>query len=281
MNQTGKKETVLICCLTTEVMKVVEPAKFYDATRVHIITNPSLDENDPSAEFYNAFLKEAVRRIESSGKTEIKTHYANILDYQEMLRTVIRIVAEENNEHGDFVDIYINISSGTPEYIAGAMLASMQNEKLIAFSVKIKTRSSSLDQMMAAYTVNGKPVGRTLEVYDPTMITTFGAETPDDKLVVCLGILKALNENQRYPSFNEVIEALKEQNIWDYTPEVKKTRTDDQQKERMFYRRNFIDRMLENGWIVEDHIKRNRYVLTKKGEAVIKVYQKESPVLID
>lgn len=280
MNQTGKKDRVMICCLTTEVMKVVEPIKFYDVTRVYIISYPNSEEDDPSAEFYNSFLKEACRRIESDGKAEVRIKYANILDYQEMLRTVIYITAEETNNHGDFVDIYVNISSGTPEYIAGAMLAAMQNEKLIAFSVRTKSRSMSYGEARAAYTVNGSLVGRSSEVYDPTMIMTFGSEMPDEKLVACLGILKVLNENHRYPSFNEVIDVLKEENIWDYTPETKKTRTDDQQKERMYYRRNFIDRMVENGWIVEDHIKRNKYVLTKKGEAVITVYQKENPVVL-
>lgn len=281
MNQTGKKERVLICCLTTEVVKVVKPIDFYEATRVHIIAYPNTNESDHTARFYNTFLKEARNRIEEGGRADVIVHYANILDYQEMLRTIVRTAAEEKAKFGSFVDIYVNISSGTPEYIAGAMLASMQDESLIAFSVRTKTRSMNLEQAMEAYTVDGKPVGRTSEVYDPAMIMTFGAEAPDDRLVACLGILKGMNENKRYPSFNDVIVALKNENEWDYVPESKKTRTDDAQKERMYFRRNYIDPMLSKGWIVEDHIKRNRYILTRKGEAVVSVYSKEGSVVLE
>ncbi len=36
-NPSGKKEAVVISCLTTEVVKVVEPIKFYEATRAYLI----------------------------------------------------------------------------------------------------------------------------------------------------------------------------------------------------------------------------------------------------
>ncbi len=42
----------------------------------------------------------------------------------------------------------------------------------------------------------------------------------------------------------------------------------------MYYRRNFIDPLVSKGWLVEDLNKRNKYLLTKKGEAVIKVYHR-------
>jgi len=275
MGISGKKERVVICCLTTEVVKVVEPVEFYEATRVHIILYPNTDETDPEAKFYNAFLDEARSRINSYSRTAINLVYANIMDYQVMLRTIISLVAEERANCGDFVDIYVNISSGTPEYIAGAMLAAMQDESITAFSVRSKTRSMNLEDAMKAYTVKGKPVGRTSEVNDPIMIMTFGPEMPDGRLVSCLSLMKKLDESNRYPSFTDIIERMKEEGTWDYSPESKKTRTDEAQKERMYFRRNYIDPMLQKGWIVEEHSKRNRYVLTKKGEVVVNVYGKE------
>ena len=274
MNPSGKKEAVVICCLTTEVVKVVEPIKFYEASRAHIIAFPNSEEQDLDAKFYNTFLKEAVNQLESYGRAEVKVDYANILDYQEMLKTIINIVAEEKAADDSSI-IYVNISSGTPEYIAGAMLAAMQNEDLVAFSVRTKTRSMDWDQAMEAYSIDGKPVGRSSEVSDPTRVMTFGPEVPNDRHVACLEVFKAQEKDNRHLNFNEIIEALKAKGIWDYVPEVKKTRTDDSQKERMFLRRNYITPMLDKSWIVENHQKRNKFDLTTKGEAIVAVYGKE------
>lgn len=273
MNPSGKKEAVVICCLTTEVVKVVEPVKFYEAARVHIISHCNTGEGSPDELFYNTFLEEACRQIKACTKAETFVNCSNIMDYQEMLRTILNIVAEERAKDDGSI-IYVNISSGTPEYIAGAMLAAMQDDDLIAFSVRTKTRSMDLDEAMKAYTVDGKPTGRTSSVTDPTMVMTFGPEVPNDKHVACLEVFKGQEIDNKHLNFNEIIEALKEKGIWDYTPEVKKTRTEDSQKERMFLRRNYITPMLDKGWVVENHQKRNKFDITTKGEAIVAVYGK-------
>ena len=274
MNTSGKKEAVVICCLTTEVVKVVEPVKFYEAARVHIISYPRTGGNSPDEEFYSAFLEEACRQVEANTRAEAIIDCANILDYQDMLRTIIEIVADERAMDDSSIT-YINISSGTPEYIAGAMLAAMQDNDLIAFSVRSKTRSMGLEEAMKAYTVDGKPIGRTSSVCEPTMVMTFGPEVPNDKHVACLEVIKAQESENRHLNFNEIIEALKAKGIWDYIPEVKKTRTDESQKERMYLRRNYITPMLDKGWVVENHQKRNKFDLTTKGRAIVAVYGKE------
>ena len=274
MNTSGKKEVVVICCLTTEVVKVVEPVKFYEATRVHIISHLNPDGNNPDDKFFSAFLNEAKRQIKEYNATEVIVNYANILDYQDMLRTIIGIVAEENTRD-DASILYVNISSGTPEYIAGAMLAATQNSDLIAFSVRSEAWSMGLDQTMDAYTVDGRPTGRTSEVSEPTMVMTFGPEVPNDRHVACLEVFRTQEADNRHLNFNEIIEALKEKGIWDYSPEVKKTRTDDSQKERMFLRRNYISPLLDRGWVVENRYKRNKFDLTTKGEAIVEIYGRE------
>ena len=274
MNTSGKKEVVVICCLTTEVVKVVEPVKFYEATRVHIISHLNPDGNNPDDKFFSAFLNEAKRQIKEYNATEVIVNYANILDYQDMLRTIIGIVAEENTRD-DASILYVNISSGTPEYIAGAMLAATQNSDLIAFSVRSEAWSMGLDQTMDAYTVEGRPTGRTSEVSEPTMVMTFGPEVPNDRHVACLEVFRTQEADNRHLNFNEIIEALKEKGIWDYSPEIKKTRTDDAQKERMFLRRNYISPLLDRGWVVENRYKRNKFDLTTKGEAIVEIYGRE------
>ena len=274
MNKSGKKEPVIICCLTTEVVKVVEPAKFYEASRVHIVSYPNSEESDPASCFYNRFLKEARARIEENPHAAVIVEYANIMDYQEMLRTILRIVSAERERNASTI-IYVNISSGTPEYIAGAMLASMQDSELIAFSVRTKSRSMNYDQMLSAYTVDGRTVGNTAEVNDPIRILTFGPEMPEDRLVACLEIIKSQDADGRSLSFGDIINRMKDMGIWDYTPEHNRTRTDDDQKERMYLKRNFIIPMMDKEWIIENYHKRNKFLLTEKGEAIVAVYGKE------
>jgi len=271
----GRSERVVVCCLTTEVVKVVEPILFYEATRAHIIAYPDSDESDPDAQFFASFLDEAKNRIQWYGRTGLTVDHANVMDYQEMLRTIIRIIAAERSRCGEAVDIFVNISSGTPEYIAAAMLVAMQNRDVVAFSVRTKARSIVTDDAIRALSVDGRPVGSTSEVSEPTMVMNFGPEMPEDKFVVCLGVMKELNESVKPPGFADIINRMKEECVWDYVPESNKTRTDDSQKERMYFRRNFIDPMVEREWILEDPVKRNRYLLTEKGEAVVDVYGRD------
>jgi hypothetical protein len=273
MELSGKKDRVVLCCLTTEVVKVVEPIRFYEATRTHIITHQSLEDLGPDRKCYE-FLNEARSRIESECNTELIIDQTNILDYQDVLRTIIGIVAEEKARSDDFVDIFINVSSGSADYKVSAMLVAMQQPDVIAFTVKTKSRNIDLEKAFEAITFNGKSVGITSEIYDPVMVMTFGSEMPEDKLVDCLAVISELKEDDKSPSFGDIIDKLKEYGIWDYSPEASKTRTDDSQKERMYFRRNFIDPLVSKGWIIEDLNKRNKYLLTKKGEAVIKIYYK-------
>ena len=273
MNPSGKKEAVVISCLTTEVVRVVEPVKFYGAARAYIITCHN-DGSEEVAEFHDAFLKEACEEIESFRGTNVTIEYANILDYKDVLKTIVGIVSEERARDPSSI-IYVNISSGTPEYIAGAMLAVTQNEELIAFSVSTKTGTLDLEQKMKAYSVDGKPVGRTSAVNDPIKIMTFGAKAPDDKLVACLEVFRSQEIEKKYYNFNEIIDALKSKGTWDYMPDGNKTKTEDAQKERMYLRRNYITPLIERGWVVENLQKRNKFDITSKGKAVVSVYGKE------
>ena len=272
MIESGKKERTVLCCLTTEVVKVVEPVNFYEATTVYIISDSAPDRPKAEAEFYKVFVEEAKNRIERSGNVEVRIVPADLDDYQSLLRAIISTVTAERVRCDGYVDLYLNVSSGTPEYIAAAMVATIQDKDLIAFTVKTKSKSLSPERLNELLINNGKPVGMSAEVFDPTLIMTFGPYQPSKKLVSCLKVIKELDEVKRYPSFTEIIAKMKEEGIWDYEPESKKNLTDDAQKERMYFRRNYIDPMVLNGWVSEENTKRNRYVLTRTGEAVVKVY---------
>jgi predicted transcriptional regulator len=274
MSLSGKKERVVLCCLTTEVMKVVEPVRFYEATRTHIIAYRSKGEDDRMGRFFGSFLKEACSRIEWMGRTELMVDYTDTTNQQDVLRTILQIITEERNRCGDFVDIYVNVSSGTPEFVASAIMVSMQQPDIVAFSVGTTNWNDNIEKALEPLSVDGKPTGRAIEVSDPVMVMTFGSETPDDKLVDCLAIFGEPDSRSNNQSFRMIIDRLKEEGIWDYTPEIKKTRTDEFQKERMYLKRNYIEPLVRRGWLVEDQKKRNKYLPTEMGEAVIKVYYK-------
>lgn len=272
-NPSGKKEAVVISCLTTEVVKVVEPIKFYEATRAYIIVHDTRGEGSDNASFYMSIIDESRDQIESLQRTTVKIVTTDILDYRAVLKTIISIISAER-AISEISTIYLNISSGTTEFAAGAMVAATQDEDIIAFSVKAKGSNLDLEQVIKTCTVEGRSVGTTKDVCDPIKVLTFGSVAPNDRHVACLEILKA-QEKENYLNFNEIIDALKTKGVWDYVPEVKRTRTDDSQKERMFFRRNYITPMLDKGWVVENHKKRNKFDLTSKGEAIVSVYGKE------
>lgn len=273
-NPSGKKEAVVISCLTTEVVKVVEPIKFYEASRAYIIVHDASGEGSDNASFYTSLIEEARNQIESLQRATVKIETADILDYREVLKTIIRIIATER-AIDEMSTIYLNISSGTTEFATGAMLAAVQDEEIIAFSVKTKGTNLNLEQVVKVCIVDGRAIGTTKAVSDPIKVLTFGSDAPNDRLVACLEILKSQGVDKNYLNFNEIIDALKAKGVWDYVPEIKKTRTDDSQKERMFLRRNYITPMLDKGWVVENHMKRNKFDLTSKGEAIISIYGKE------
>lgn len=48
--------------------------------------------------------------------------------------------------------------------------------------------------------------------------------------------------------------------------------TDLEQKESVYFKRTFIEPMVEKGWLVEDPGRKNKYLLTDDGEAILEIY---------
>ena len=78
--------------------------------------------------------------------------------------------------------------------------------------------------------------------------------------------------DERNVSFSDIIARMKACGRWDYAPDRRRGKTDDAQKERMFFKRNFLNPMTELGWIEEDRMFRNRFSLTPQERMILEIY---------
>ena len=81
-----------------------------------------------------------------------------------------------------------------------------------------------------------------------------------------------LNTGERNLSFADIIEKLKDAHCWDYEPDRRRGKTDDAQKERMYFKRNFLTPLEDLGWIREDKVVKNRFRITQEGLVVLDIY---------
>lgn len=267
----GKKERVLISCLTFGVPVVVDPAVYYGAERIHIlhyVHDSADDEYRVYQEFYDEACDQLRRRLPNIAIVE---HNIQITEYRIVLRELLKIVRSEQN---GFTDIYVNISAGTSEYSAAAMLVCMQYSNLTAFTVRSKEYALKDEDIKRLLYKDGRPVGLRLQVQDPVMITTFDPEKQDMDLIAAMVVIRDIWNSKNYATFEEMIDGLVVAGVWRYTPNSKRTKTDDLQKKRQYFKRNYLEPMMEKGWLAEDPIVKRRYRVTDKGQAVIDVYYK-------
>ena len=268
----GRKDRIVIACIMFDVPMAVEPTIHYKADRIHLIRT-SKNHRGNGGTMYTQFFNEAKNQIEERAKAEVIEHDANVYDYHAMMRTLLEILNEETRRTGGAMDIYVNISSGSTEYSAAAMLICMQYKGLTAFTVRTKEYMLSNEEVNRLLYKDGKPVGFSASVEEPKMVITFDPEKKDADLVACLGVLKEIKtKKKRDIRFEEIINELKVIGAWNYEPKKKSYKTDDLQNERMHLKRAYIIPMLEKGWIEESPVVRGRWEVTKEGEAIIEVY---------
>lgn len=267
----GRKDRIVVACVTFEVPMVVDPIVFYEATRVHLI-HFVRDSSDPRCNVYREFYDEVCASIKEKRDVEICEHISKVYDYTAMLKTILSIVADEKSRTKGQLELFVNISSGTSEYSAAAMLACMQDRELIPFTVRTRQYSLSEDDIKRLCYSDGRPVGLTSRTFNPIKVSTFDALAPDMTLVSCLAIIAEINNSRTNVRFMDYIERLKSEDLWNHEPDAKRSRTDLEQKERVYFKRTFIEPMVEKGWLVEDPRRKNKYLLTDDGEAILEIY---------
>lgn len=266
LNVSGRRERVMIACLSLGIPEVTDPAVFYGAERVYLL----VDEvgNDPFSGIYGEFLAEVRKQFkERLPGTYVSEHVLDTSDYHKVLRELLKIARGLEED-----DAYVNISSGTPEYSAAAMLLCMQNPSLTAFTVKAKPSSLEEDSIRELMYRGGRPVGLAGEVETPRKVATFDPEKQDMELVEAMAVIGECYRDKSYVTYDDIIDGLTVKGIWRYVPDSKRGRTDDVQKRRMYFRRTYINPMVEKGWLTLDPYAKRRFVVTEKGQAVIEVY---------
>ena len=270
---TKKRERVMISCVTFETVKITEPIKFYDVNKVHLIhyiKNPGSDAGIVYREFYD----ETCRLIgkNSDNRIRIEEHEGKVSQFLPMLRLILNIIEKELNSE-EPVDLYINISAGTSEYTAAAVIASMMNPDVIPFSVGTDEYTVRDDKIRDAFYRDGMPVGLTEKVFEPITMPKYSMPMPERNLVLGLRILDEMIKAKRNAKGPNVIKNLKEQGLWrrldvelDHHGNPKPGKSDS-----VYYHRDYVEKWLANGWVEKDDFYK-RYILTEEGKRIVETF---------
>ena len=265
----GRKERVVISCVTFETVKITDPVRFYDATRAHIIhyIREGLDES--RARIFHDFYDRVCGIIRDSGRdVEIIEHNEVVSDFSIMLRTILSIIDSEQR-NGD-CDIYVNISAGSSEYAAAATIASMMSKGVTPFTVGTgKFTISEEEDIKRMYYVDDVPVGLTSTTREPKILPVYVIERPPEHLVRGLRVLKEEIDRKRSTSSARMGPIFIEKGIWIRDGKVPKDR--EKNSFALNYHRDFMKKWMELGWVVKDEL-RNKDVITEKGMNVLNTF---------
>ena len=274
----GRKPRIMIACVTFETVKVAEPVDFYQANKVYLIHHSST-KYPIYLEFYNRTC-EMIR--ESNGdKVEIIEMDEKVWEFGSMLRTIVGIIDRENRESGE-CDIYVNISSGSPEYSAAATIGSMMYSNVTPFAVPVKDSTVDDEQVRECYfrkvvDENGIerdiPVGLAASIKDPVKIPHYHIKKPPEVLVRGLRIYyKYAGDGPKTKRVTApmVIRDLEERGMWDHPTEGKDKNKIDASN-AVYFHREFIERWVKHQWIVRDDTGK-RYMLTDEGKRMIETF---------
>ena len=267
----------MIACVTFETTKVTDPVLFYEINRAHIIhyvRDPTNQSNSVYQQFYDR-VKEIIEE-QSPRPVDIVEHNEKVTDFSVMLRTVLDIIQSEHAQSsstGEQCEIYVNISSGGPDYAAAAASASMMVPGTIPFSVGTKEYTVDAEGIRQNYFIGGKPVGLTKTTYDPRQLPSYSIQIPEERLVRGLRVLDDRNGKRQPVTSGKMIAALKEEGIWyrDTENGDPNRKSSQRQTEAVYYQRDFIGKWLSNGWVEKDDLN-SKYVLTNEGKNIISTF---------
>ena len=268
MSGSGRERAVMIACVTFETVKVTDPVRFYRCDRVHIIHYvKNTQKRSVFQEFYDRVCETI---LDDNRNVEIVEHSReSVNDFSLMLSRVLSIIEQEQAE-GD-CRIYVNISSGSPDYTAAAAIGSMMSENVIPFTVNSKGYSiGTEDEIRSAYYRDGRPVGLTSETYPPKALPTYAIDKPPEHLVKGLRVLRDLNSKKQRSKSSGIVPVLKDKGIWfreepDYNQK---------QSDAVQYHRDFVSKWVERGWVVKNELTK-KYEVTEEGEIILDTFYLE------
>ena len=268
MHLTGKRTRTVIACTTMETVRVSEPAIFYEADRLHIVYM-AVDGSDKK-DYYESVVNEIEKAVNKKRDVKVIRHNSTVYKFSIMLRLINDMIKQEKEEFGEFVDIYVNISSGTSEFAAAAMCACMMNRGCIPFSVAVKDHTILFDKFLEMASHEGHPVGDALTVHNPRMIETFNFEPPDEELIRYLLFFDSLR-GRPYTKSN-LIRLAETNDVWVYSPT--KTKNPGRNAATQQFNRDVMFPLIDKGWLRNGSSK-NRWIVTPSGRAILDIFTDE------
>ena len=257
----GRRESVMIFCASAVKDLYLAPVEHYGPDLVHVFVSDRGDNVSAlEREVYGNCKKEI-------GCKKLVEHPIDTRDYEGILASIIEIKKELSGTYGEDLDIFINISSGTPEFSAAAMFAAMLPEPAIAFRVDTESDLSKEELEDIAGRISSS-----VRVSEPARVTGLKNDDPEEEMIIFLSIVRELLRETRYPKFRTMIELLKDDDAWSYDPSRKsgRGRTSLEDREERYLKRHYIEPALKNGWL--EKLDGRRIGLTEQGMAYLSVY---------
>jgi len=294
-------ERVMMACVTKEVTMIVQPAKYYNIDKIHLINYVKKSDNDyvkiNRSKIYEEIYAQVHNELTELGIKIEKHEESETYIFNKMMQETYKILFEETQK--DSI-IYVNISGGTNEYAAAAAISSMMFREIKLFNVGSRPDKKTIEdydeRIKALKDKDGKLVGTTMEIYDPFRIDTFPMNPPDDMLLKSLKIFSMIPPKMR--SKTHVIRNLILQGLWvtcvdclDYDSLVEGTsvkfeKKDSiwlersynaeyhklQNKEGVQYHKRYVEKWLKNGWIRNNQSHNKKYILTDAGKTYLDIF---------
>lgn len=258
----GKRISVLVFCISPIKELYLGPVEHYEPDRIYALIDPG-DGNTEK------FQRDQYESLKKEFKCQdINDIIVDTCNYNEILATLVDLKKNLNSQFGDRLDLFMNISSGTNEYAAAAMFASMLPEPSTAFRVDVS------DSRLSYETISGisSTLSDSLDFSEPEKYPVHTQQNPDEEMAAFLSIMKALLTVSRSPRRSDIMDRLKAAGFWSYDPQRKTNsgRSDLDDKENMYLKRHYIDPAVKNGWL--ECPCRNVFRLTELGRSYISIY---------
>lgn len=257
----GRRESVLLFCTSLISKEYLDPIDHYEPDIVHaFITNRDDIVSEEERKLYGSFKPDIQCK-------NIIEHRMDTSDYNKLLSEIIEIINDLRSRYKDDLDIYVNISSGTPEFSAAGMFSSMLFPEVTAF--RTDTRLSMTPERLSELV---QELNASADVSEPEMVTELKNDSPDEEMTVFLIVVSDILKESKYPKYRRIIDGLKEAGEWSYSPDRKSGygKTPIEEREERYLKRHYINIALENGWI--ERPSPNTMRLTDAGKAYISVY---------
>jgi len=260
----GRRETVMLFSISPLSKLYLEPVVHYEPDQVHVFIGNGDDA-------VSALARDVYGRCKGDMACEkVTEHPVDDSNYNDVLGSIIEVINGLRRKYGDDLDIFINISSGTPEFSAAGMFASMVSKSSRAFKVDAGFGMTAEELSDIAGALEGS-----MKVSDPELVTGLRNDSPDDEMVTFLGVVAGLLRESKYPKYRAIIERLKDVGAWSYDPQRKSGsgKTPLEEKEERYLKRHYIAVAVENGWLERPTERTMR--ITDSGKAYISVFTPE------